>query len=362
MYTRYYGFSAKPFQLSPDPRFFFGSRAHSRALAYLRYGVSQGEGFIVITGGIGTGKTTLVKSLFDEINANPSHHVVAAQLVTTQLEADEMLRSVVAAFGLPYEDVGKAVLLRRFEDFLREQAQQGRRVLLVVDEAQNLPLPSLEELRMLSNFQIAEAPLLQSFLLGQDEFRMTLQDPGMEQLRQRVIASCHLTPLSDGETRDYIEHRLQIVGWQSDELRFSDDAYAAIHRYTDGIPRRVNVFCDRLLLYGFLEELREFSADAVDAVGQELTQDDHPGSLRTARGGLLRVIHAMEQRLIELENAMDTVLKYPEWQDVQMERLERRILQLEPAIQTLRRQLVDLDRRMDDSLSDEVTTEQPPLS
>jgi general secretion pathway protein A len=362
MYTRYYGFNAKPFQLSPDPRFFFGSRAHSRALAYLRYGVSQGEGFIVITGGIGTGKTTLVKSLFDEINANPSHHVVAAQLVTTQLEADEMLRSVVAAFGLPYEDVGKAVLLRRFEDFLREQAQQGRRVLLVVDEAQNLPLPSLEELRMLSNFQIAEAPLLQSFLLGQDEFRMTLQDPGMEQLRQRVIASCHLTPLSDGETRDYIEHRLQIVGWQSDELRFSDDAYAAIHRYTDGIPRRVNVFCDRLLLYGFLEELREFSADAVDAVGQELTQDDHPGSLRTARGGLLRVSHAMEQRLIELENAMDTVLKYPEWQDVQMERLERRILQLEPAIQTLRRQLVDLDRRMDDSLSDEVTTEQPPLS
>lgn len=361
MYTHYYGFTAKPFQLSPDPRFFFGSRAHSRALAYLRYGVSQGEGFIVITGGIGTGKTTLVKSLFDELHSNPSHHVVAAQLVTTQLEADEMLRSVVAAFGLPYEDVGKAVLLKRFEDFLRDQAQRGRRVLLVVDEAQNLPLPSLEELRMLSNFQIAEAPLLQSFLLGQDEFRMTLQDPGMEQLRQRVIASCHLTPLSDSETRDYIEHRLQIVGWQSDELRFSDDAYTAIYRYTEGIPRRVNVFCDRLLLYGFLEELREFSADAVDAVGQELTQDDHPGSLRTARGSrsILRVSHAMEQRLIELESAMETVLKYPEWQDVQMERLERRILQLEPTIQTLRRNLVDLDRRMDDRLSDEV--EEQPL-
>ena len=365
MYTRYYGFTAKPFQLSPDPRFFFGSRAHSRALAYLRYGVSQGEGFIVITGGIGTGKTTLVKSLFDELHSNPSHHVVAAQLVTTQLEADEMLRSVVAAFGLPYEDVGKAVLLRRFEDFLREQAQQGRRVLLVVDEAQNLPLQSLEELRMLSNFQIAEAPLLQSFLLGQDEFRITLQDPDMEQLRQRVIASCHLTPLSDSETRDYIEHRLQIVGWQRDELRFSDEAYTAIYRYTEGIPRRVNVFCDRLLLYGFLEELREFSADAVDAVGQELTQDDRPvaGSGRTARGGrsMLRVSHAMEQRLTELESAMDTVLKYPEWQDIQMERLERRILQLEPAIQTLRRQLVDLDRRMDDTLSDEVATEPPPL-
>lgn len=356
MYTGYYGFSAKPFQLSPDPRFFFGSRAHNRALAYLRYGVSQGEGFIVITGGIGTGKTTLVKSLFDEINSSQSSQVVAAQLVTTQLEADEMLRSVVAAFGLPYEDVGKAVLLKRFEDFLREQARQGRRVLLVVDEAQNLPVQSLEELRMLSNFQIAEAPLLQSFLLGQDEFRATLQDPGMEQLRQRVIASCHLTPLNDSETRDYIEHRLQVVGWRRDELRFSDGAYTAIYRYTDGIPRRVNVFCDRLLLYGFLEEVREFSAEAVDTVGQELTQDDHAvNGWRTTRGGrsILRVSHAMEQRLTELEDAMDTVLKYPEWQDIQMDRLERRILDLEPAIQTLRHQMIDIDRRLDDLLPDE---------
>jgi len=195
MYTDYYGFSAKPFQLSPDPRFFFGSRGHSRALAYLRYGLSQGEGFIVITGGIGTGKTTfgigtgkttLVKSLFQELDPN---QVIAAQLVTTQLEADELLRSVVAAFGLPYEEVGKAALLRHFEDFLRGHARHGRRVLLVVDEAQNLPPRSLEELRMLSNFQSDETPLLQSFLLGQEEFRHTLQEPGMEQLRQRVIES-----------------------------------------------------------------------------------------------------------------------------------------------------------------------------
>jgi len=366
MYTGYYGFNAKPFQLSPDPRFFFGSRAHNRALAYLRYGVSQGEGFIVITGGIGTGKTTLVKNLFDEIRSSQSGQIVAAQLVTTQLEADEMLRSVVAAFGLPYEEVGKAVLLKRFEDFLREQAQQGRRVLLVVDEAQNLPVQSLEELRMLSNFQIAEAPLLQSFLLGQDEFRETLQDPSMEQLRQRVIASCHLTPLSDDETRDYIEHRLQVVGWRRDELCFSNDAYTAIYRYTDGIPRRVNAFCDRLLLYGFLEEVREFSAEAVNTVGQELAQDDQVVSGgRTARGGrsILRVSHAMEQRLVELEGALETVLKYPEWQDIQMDRLERRILQLESAIQPLRHQLVSLDRRLDDLLSDEATTtNEPPPS
>ena len=354
MYSDYYGFNAKPFQLSPDPRFFFGSRAHSRALAYLRYGLSQGEGFIVVTGGIGTGKTTLVKSLFDELDGS---QVTAAQLVTTQLEPDEMLRSVVAAFGLSYENVTKAVLLKRFEDFLRDHARRGRRVLLVVDEAQNLPAQSLEELRMLSNFQIAATPLLQSFLLGQEEFRVTLQEPDMEQLRQRVIASCHLTPLGQEETRDYIEHRLRVVGWQGGEPYFQSGAFEAIYRYTEGVPRRINVFCDRLLLYGFLEELREFSAAAVETVGQEIHQDERPARGRetsTPGGGrsLLRMGHAMEQRLAELEEAVDTVLKHPEWQDIRLDRLEQRIQQLEPSVRVLRRELADVLRRADDRLSD----------
>jgi len=360
MYIDYYGFGAKPFQLSPDPRFFFGSRVHNRALAYLRYGLSQGEGFIVVTGGIGTGKTTLVKSLFDELDTD---RVVAAQLVTTQLGADEMLRSVVAAFGLPYENVGKAVLLKRFEDFLREHARRGRRVLLVVDEAQNLPVESLEELRMLSNFQVAATPLLQSFLLGQEGFRATLQEPGMEQLRQRVIASCHLTPLSEAETRDYIEHRLRVVGWQGDEPRFADEAFGAIYRYTEGVPRRVNIFCDRLLLYGFLEELREFSLGAVEAVGQEINQDVRSassGEPTPPSGGrsLLRIGHAMEQRLAELEEAMDTVLKHPEWQDIRLDRLEQRIQQLEPAVRVLRREVAEVLRHADDRLSEPADVEE----
>lgn len=363
MYNDYYGFSAKPFQLSPDPRFFFDSRVHSRALAYLRYGLSQGEGFIVVTGGIGTGKTTLVKSLFDELDAD---HVVAAQLVTTQLEADEMLRSVVAAFGLPYEDVGKAVLLKRFEDFLRERARRGQRALLVVDEAQNLPAESLEELRMLSNFQVATTPLLQSFLLGQEEFRATLQKPDMEQLRQRVIASCHLTPLSEAETRDYIEHRLRVVGWQGSEPRFRDEAFRALYQHTNGVPRRVNIFCDRLLLYGFLEELREFSAAAVETVGQEINQDQRPaddgGGVTGGGRSLLRVSHAVEQRLAELEEAMDTVLRHPEWQDIRLDRLEQRIQRLEPAVRALRREVAEVLRRADDRLSDPASAGQPLLS
>lgn len=355
MYTDYYGFSAKPFQLSPDPRFFFGSRAHTRALAYLRYGLSQGEGFIVITGGIGTGKTTLVKSLFQEFNQN---QIVAAQLVTTQLEADELLRSVAASFGLPYEEIGKAALLKHFEDFLRGHARHGRRVLLVVDEVQNLPPKSLEELRMLSNFQVGESPLLQSFLLGQEEFRLTLQEPGMEQLRQRVIASSHLTPLSESETRDYIEHRLRVVGWEGWKPSFVEDAYAAIYRFTQGIPRLINIFCDRLLLYGFLEELNEFSEAAVESVGQELNQNVEGSAPRARSGGggsrpLMRVSHALEQRLTELEDAMESLLHHPEWQDAQLERMERRIVQLEPAVRVIRRQLADVMRRMDDLLTEE---------
>ncbi|MEZ5601822.1 MAG: XrtA-associated ATPase [Candidatus Competibacteraceae bacterium] len=364
MYIDYYGFSAKPFQLSPDPRFFFGSSVHSRALAYLRYGLSQGEGFIVITGGIGTGKTTLVKNLFAELDTS---QVVAAQLVTTQLEADELLRSVVAAFGLPFEEVGKAALLRHFEDFLRGHARQGRRVLLVVDEAQNLPVRSLEELRMLSNFQVAATPLLQSFLLGQEEFRQTLQDPSMEQLRQRVIASCHLNPLSELETREYVEHRLHVVGWVEGRPGFTDRTHGAVYRHTQGIPRRVNIFCDRLLLYGFLEGLMEISEGAVEEVAQELVQNEQGGGVQTqarssGSGSLLRMGHAMEQRLSELEQTVETLLHHPEWQDIQFERLERRLQQLEPVVRVLRRQFAEFSQDMEETPSEKTATAEKPPS
>jgi putative secretion ATPase (PEP-CTERM system associated) len=343
MYTGYYGFTTKPFQLTPDPRFFFGSSTHSRALAYLRYGLSQSEGFIVITGDIGTGKTTLVKSLFQELD---TRQIIAAQLVTTQVEADDLLRLVVGAFELPDEESSKAALLRRFENFLRDCARAGKRVLLVVDEAQNLPARSLEELRMLSNFQVADSPLLQSFLLGQEGFRSTLQAPGMEQLRQRVIASCHLTPLSSAETRDYIEHRLRVVGWQGNPT-FADAAYAAIHQHTQGIPRRINVFCDRLLLYGFLEEIQSFSETTVATVQQELTQEypvANAASLVNSyplHGGLPS--SALERRLAELEQAVDALLQHPQWQDAQLERLERRLRTLEAALREPRRTLTGFD-------------------
>jgi general secretion pathway protein A len=268
MYETYYHLQARPFQLSPDPRFFFSSKSHRRAMAYLVYGAHQGEGFIVITGEIGAGKTMLANTLARKL-ASP--RLVLAQVVSTNLDADDIVRMVAAAFNVP-QDNSKAVLLSRIEQFLLACSRQGRRALLVVDEAQNLPARSVEELRMLSNFMSADKPLLQTFLLGQPEFRRTLQNPEMEQLRQRVIASCHLGPMDGAETEAYITHRLQTVGWRGDPS-FSADAFAAIHQFTGGIPRKINILCDRLLLLGRLDEKHAFTDKEVAQVIAELPQE-----------------------------------------------------------------------------------------
>src|SRR5882762_1241541 len=212
MYEAYYHFQAKPFQLTSDPRFFFSSRGHRRAMAYLVYGVHQGEGFIVITGEIGAGKTMLGNTLARKM---ASRNLVLAQVVSTSVEADDMVRMVAAAFGLSQEN-SKAELLNRIEQFLLACHRERKRALLVVDEAQNLPARSVEELRMLSNFVSADKPLLQTFLLGQPEFRKILQSASMEQLRQRVIATCHLGPMDRAETEAYIVHRLRTAGWRDD--------------------------------------------------------------------------------------------------------------------------------------------------
>ena len=269
MYESFYKLTTRPFQLSPDPKFFYGSPSHKRAMSYLRYGLTQGEGFIVITGDIGTGKTMLVNTLFNDLS---KENVVAAQLVTTQLEADDTLRMVAASFGLAHEGLDKATILKNLETFMTSRMRQGKRVLLLVDEAQNLPPRSLEELRMLSNFQLGGRVLFQSFLLGQVEFRNTIQAKGLEQLRQRVIAAYHLEPLDEEQTRGYIEHRLKTAGW-TDDPKFSDAAYADIYKYSGGVPRRINTLCDRLLLFGVLEELHEFDADKVDTVVKELKNE-----------------------------------------------------------------------------------------
>ncbi len=269
MYETFYGLTEKPFQLSPQAKFFFNSTAHKRAMAYLRYGLQQGEGFIVITGGIGTGKTMLVQNLFAELD---SSDVVAAQLVSTQVNEDDILRLVSGAFGLASEHLTKAALLQNLGAFLAARQAEGKRVLLVVDEAQNLPDRSIEELRMLSNYQGRGKALLQSFLLGQNELRDTLQGPGMEQVRQRIIAAQHLQPLNREEMEQYIEHRLTQVGWSGDP-QITSEAYDALYQASNGVPRRVNTLADRLLLFGGLEELHELTGDHARQVVEEMSKE-----------------------------------------------------------------------------------------
>jgi general secretion pathway protein A len=269
MYESFYGLTSKPFQLNPDPSFYFGSKQHSRAKAYLEYGVSRHEGFVVITGEIGAGKTTILRTLIDSLHGSD---VVIGHLVTTQLGAEDTLRMVGAAFGFHVKDVSKAQLLITLEAFLVNQTSQGKRCLLIVDEAQNLTAQAVEELRMLSNFQFGNQALLQSFMVGQPEFREILQRPEMEQFRQRVAATCHIGPLDAEETQRYIEHRLTCAG-SNGKPSFEPAAFGAIFKATRGIPRRINSVCDRLLLLGFLADKTYLTRADVDEVVQETTEE-----------------------------------------------------------------------------------------
>ncbi|PCI46154.1 MAG: ATPase [Alphaproteobacteria bacterium] len=270
MFADFYGFKGKPFQLTPDPNFYFDSSTHHKAMAYLTYGLSQGEGFIIVTGEIGAGKTILVDRLLDDLD---KEQYVAAKIVTTHIDADDILRMVAAGFGIDIISKDKAILLNEIEGFLRRNHRKGKRALLIVDEVQNLPISALEELRMLSNFQEGDRALLQSFLIGQPEFRDKWAfSPELEQLRQRVIATHHLQSMTSDETRDYIQHRLKIVGWL-DRPHFTDGAFQAIYQFANGVPRKLNTLCSRILLFGAIEELDIIDEKTVLNVIEDMEYD-----------------------------------------------------------------------------------------
>jgi general secretion pathway protein A len=303
MYLPYYGLKAEPFLLTPDHRFFFESSVHSQAMAHLVYGINRGEGFIVITGEVGAGKTTLVKQLCACID---SRRIVAAHLVTTMVSGADLLSLVMAAFGIKDAPSEKGAMLLRLQQFFEQTHRKGRRALLLIDEAQNLPAASLEELRMISNFQIGPYAPVQTFLIGQPQFQEMIADPNLEQLRQRVITSYHLGPMSREEVGRYIPHRLSKVGWRRDP-DFEESFVEAIFQHTEGVPRRINALASRMLLYGFLEKLHKFTAEDVEKVAADLvaetprprnpTMAAQAGAGEIAGGAIIERLDRIEQRL-----------------------------------------------------------------
>ena len=269
MYESFYAFSANPFRLVPDAHFYYASSGHKRGLAYLRYGLHQGQGFVIVTGRPGTGKSTLVQTLFSELT---DQQLIVSSITSTNLGAADILQAVGNSFDVYGDASNKASLLIGIENFLKAKARQGKRVILIVDEAHNLPQASLEELRMLSNFQLGDKSLLQIMLLGQHQLPEILAQPDMEQLSQRVIASCHLQPLSKDETRAYIGHRLQCVGWRGDPS-ISGEAVALVYAASTGIPRLINVFCDRMFLAASLDGKHDIDLQQAKAVLTELQQE-----------------------------------------------------------------------------------------
>ncbi|CCG40550.1 XrtA/PEP-CTERM system-associated ATPase [Magnetospirillum molischianum] len=308
MYLEYYGLSGFPFLITPDIRFLFESSVHKKAMSHLLFGLDQSEGFIVITGDVGAGKTTILDHLLNTLDTTT---FVAAKIVSTHLQGDDMLRAVAGAFRLEFDGSSKASLLNRIERFLNENHSRNLRTLLLVDEAQNITVQALEELRMLSNFQVGSRVPLQSLLLAQPQFRRMLANPDLEQFRQRIIASYHLGPMDAAETGAYIRHRLSVVGWANDP-EFAPEAMDDIFAYTGGVPRKINAFCTRLMLFCFLDELHRIDRDVVAAVVDDLRREinqvlehgDKPGG-----GG-------MTSSLTEAESAFVT----------RLERLERATL------------------------------------
>jgi putative secretion ATPase (PEP-CTERM system associated) len=265
MYERFYELRERPFALSPDPDYLYPSRVHREALDYLRYGLESHAGFVVITGEIGSGKTTLLQTLLRGLDSQTT----VGRIVNTMLEPRELLETIMIDFGLDPAGKSKPIMLRDLAQYLVDQRLGGRMVLLVIDEAQNLGLAALEELRMLSNLETEKSKLLQIVLVGQPNLRDKLAAPELEQLRQRITVSYHLAPLDADETANYINHRLRRAAVGA-PLEFPLDVTRIIHSRSRGVPRIINVICDATLVFGYAEERRQIDTDLMTDVLAEL--------------------------------------------------------------------------------------------
>lgn len=265
MYESYFNFSSKPFDLLPNPDFLYLSKTHRKALSYLKYGIQERSGFILLTGEVGSGKTTIIRDLVKKQLQN----VVLAKVFNTRVDSHQLITMINDDFGLETGGKEKVTLLKELNDFLIRQFASGQRCVLIIDEAQNLSSELLEEIRMLSNLETDSGKLLQIILVGQPELRETLNSPQLIQLRQRIQIYCHLHPLSSEELGEYIRWRMEKAG-NRDAIVLPADAVDLIHTYTHGIPRLINILCDYILLDAFVNERKQVLASDVEEISTDL--------------------------------------------------------------------------------------------
>jgi len=270
MYESFFDLRVKPFELLPDPKFIYLSTSHKKALTYLDYGIRERAGFILLTGEVGSGKTTLIRDLINKHN----EHLVLSKVFNTRVTSEQLLAMINDDFGLSTQGKDKTALIRDLNTFLVDQYACGNQPVLIIDEAQNLALELLEEVRMLSNLEAADSKLLQIILVGQPELKTILYAPEMLQLRQRISINCHLSALSREETANYVIHRLEVAG-NASAADFSADSLDIVYRYSKGIPRLINIICDFLMLSAFAEETKTISVEMVREVIGDLDFDNH---------------------------------------------------------------------------------------
>jgi general secretion pathway protein A len=269
-YLSHFNLQEQPFRLTPDPEFLYWSKQHARAKAYMESTIWLADGFVVITGEIGSGKTTLLQSFLSELDDD----VVYAVVSQTQLTPTQFLQAVLTEFGFKPFNKRKVELLDMLNMFLIEQYSNGKKVVLVVDEAQNLTHKVLEEIRLISGIETHKEKVLRIILAGQPELRDTLDSAGLKQLIQRVRLRFHLGPLDHREMHEYIEHRLSVAGAEDKQL-FGDDTFEIIHRYTGGVPRLINTLCDTSLLCAFADEKKIVDLEDVKCAIAELNWEEH---------------------------------------------------------------------------------------
>jgi len=307
MYENFFGLNIKPFELVPNPEFLFRSRSHKKALNYLEYGLHERAGFILLTGEVGSGKTTLVRNIIRQISSD----VALSMLINTRVSNKQVLAMINEDFGLNVSGKDKITLLRNLNDFLVSIHAKQRRALVIIDEAQNLSASALEEIRLLSNLEAADSKLLQIVLVGQPELRKTIARDDLRQLRQRISVHCQIDPLTLAETEEYIYHRLQTAG-NRNALTWKEGTFEVLFRYSRGIPRLINVFCDFLLLAAYGENTTTLSAEFIEEVVEDIAWDkqvaehgcDQPPLNAGSRQSLTERLNLYEQKMAALEGLL----------------------------------------------------------